>query len=129
MQCQNNTVNQIMMNEGKKCCPPSQIICPHTEGGGKNVTGRLNKKLCVLWAQLDIFCPPWQKTYSPPLILHQFTKDLREVFLMEKLDKNVFEYLYLSSMSIHDCKNAHISVHSLHNTCHGSIFVSLSSSF
>ena len=34
MQCQNNTDNQIMMNEGNKCLPPTLINLPPHRGVG-----------------------------------------------------------------------------------------------
>ena len=39
IQCQNNKDEQIMMNEGKKCLPPSVITLPPHRGGQKLYKG------------------------------------------------------------------------------------------
>ena len=57
--------NQIMMNEGNKCLPPSIITLPPHRGTAKIVQG--GKKMCALRAQLEIFGPTLAKTYTAPL--------------------------------------------------------------
>ena len=57
MQWQNNTDNQIIINEGNKCLPPSVKTLPPRRGG-KN-----------LGEGLEILCPPpWQKPIVHPCI-------------------------------------------------------------
>ena len=64
MQCQNNTNNQIMMNEDNKCLPPSVMnydFAP-SEGG--------KKKLHASHAASNILPPPGKKIYSTPDHIH-----------------------------------------------------------
>ena len=66
MECQNNTDNQIMMNEGNKCLSHSLItLPPHRGREGGDFTGKGKK----MRAALNIPPPP-AKTYSLPLTLH-----------------------------------------------------------
>ena len=51
VQCQTNTDNQIMMNEGNKCLLPSVINLPPHRGEGA-------KFFCALRAEIDILPPP-----------------------------------------------------------------------
>ena len=65
MQCQNNTDNQIMINEGNKLLSPSFITWPpHRGGGGKNDT---EENFFARFARSLIFCPPsLAKNYRSP---------------------------------------------------------------
>ena len=60
MQCQNNTDNQIMMNEGNKCLPPSVITLPPHRGGGAKVLRGCNI-FSAHRAQVYILTPPLEK--------------------------------------------------------------------
>ena len=63
MQCQNNTDNQIMMNEGNKCLSHSLItLPPHRGREGGDFTGKGKK----MRAALNIPPPPRQKPIVCP---------------------------------------------------------------
>ena len=64
MQCQNNTDNQIIMNEGNKCLPPSLITLPPHFAPKQIFAGWSKKKKLRFARCFKYFAPPWQK---PPL--------------------------------------------------------------